>query len=270
MSNLKNNRKSVQKQFGANAEKYVTSPVHAKGASLQRLIEVTEPEADWHMLDVATGGGHTAFAFAPLVAKVIATDITPQMLLSAGKHARKLKLHNINFQPASAGTLPFDDETFDCVTCRIAPHHFPDVPAFVAESWRVLKPGGKLAVVDNIVPGGNLRGKKGRLQREAGEYLNAIEKFRDPSHARCLTQKEWLDLFYDTGFAPIHHETLEKRLNFSSWASRMNVNGDNLIRLKVMFLQAPALSADFLQLAHEGDNFTFRLVELLIAGIKAP
>ncbi len=264
------NQQSVREQFGANAEKYVTSAVHAKGASLQRLIEVTQPQPDWRLLDVATGGGHTAIAFAPFVQEAVATDITREMLESAGNYARQLHLTNISFAPADAGNLPYDDAKFDCVTCRIAPHHFPDVPAFVREAWRVLKPGGVLAVVDNIVPGGNLRGKKGRLQREAGEYINAIEKFRDPSHARCLSQHEWLELFYEAGFAPIRHETLEKRLNFANWASRMNVTGDDYIRLKVMFVQAPALVTDFYQLEHEGENFTFRLVELLIAGTKQP
>ena len=74
---------SVQAQFGPNAAKYATSRVHAKGASLARLVELIEPQAEWTVLDVATAAGHTAFVFAPHVAHVLATDVTPEMLAVA-------------------------------------------------------------------------------------------------------------------------------------------------------------------------------------------
>src|SRR5215831_6610108 len=70
----------VQRQFGANAAKYATSRPHAQGASLSRLVEMVAPKAYWRAIDVATGAGHTAFAFAPHVAHVIASDLTVQML----------------------------------------------------------------------------------------------------------------------------------------------------------------------------------------------
>ncbi|MEO0619799.1 MAG: methyltransferase type 11, partial [Pseudomonadota bacterium] len=65
-------------QFGVNAEKYATSAVHAKGASLAALVTAMAPEPDWRLLDVATAAGHTALAFAPHVAEVVAGDLTPQ------------------------------------------------------------------------------------------------------------------------------------------------------------------------------------------------
>ena len=64
----------VQQQFGAHAAAYATSAVHAKGASLGRLVELVQPKSDWRALDIATGAGHTAAAFAPHVAHVIASD----------------------------------------------------------------------------------------------------------------------------------------------------------------------------------------------------
>ena len=77
----------VQQQFGAHAAAYATSIVHAKGASLGRLVELVKPEPHWQALDVATGAGHTAAAFAPHVARVIASDLTEEMLQEAGKLA---------------------------------------------------------------------------------------------------------------------------------------------------------------------------------------
>ena len=61
--------------------------MHAKGESLARLVALVAPQSSWRLLDVATGAGHTALAFAPHVAKVIASDITDQMLAEARKLA---------------------------------------------------------------------------------------------------------------------------------------------------------------------------------------
>ncbi|MBI3741577.1 MAG: methyltransferase type 11, partial [Chloroflexi bacterium] len=75
----------IRKQFGAHAADYATSATHAQGASLARLIELTDPQNNWTMLDVSTGAGHTAFTFALYVAKIIAVDLTPEMLEQARK-----------------------------------------------------------------------------------------------------------------------------------------------------------------------------------------
>ena len=66
----------VEKQFGGAAADYAASAVHASGPSLGRTLALVSPQPHWHALDVATGAGHTAMAFAPHVASVIASDIT--------------------------------------------------------------------------------------------------------------------------------------------------------------------------------------------------
>jgi ubiquinone/menaquinone biosynthesis C-methylase UbiE len=75
----------VKSQFGVAAADYATAQVFVKGEGLARIVELTQPQPDWHVLDVATGAGHTAAAFAPHVASVIATDITDEMLAEAAK-----------------------------------------------------------------------------------------------------------------------------------------------------------------------------------------
>ena len=77
----------VQQQFGAHAAAYATSTVHAKGASLGRLVELVKPQPQWQALDIATGAGHTAAAFAPHVARVVASDLTEEMLEESAKLA---------------------------------------------------------------------------------------------------------------------------------------------------------------------------------------
>src|SRR5512143_1259706 len=164
--------KLIQQQFGPNADKYVTSTVHAEGASLQRLVELTQPHRDWLVLDVSTGAGHTALAFAPEVARVLATDLTLQMLGTAQRLANERGLANIEFKPADAHSLPFEENTFDLVTSRIALHHYTDPRKAIAEMARVCKPGGMVALVDNIVP----------PDKQIAGYINHFEKMRDPSH----------------------------------------------------------------------------------------
>ncbi|WP_420631604.1 class I SAM-dependent methyltransferase [Candidatus Leptofilum sp.] len=259
-------KQKVRQQFGANAAAYATSNVHAKGYSLKRLVEITHPQPDWYLLDVASAAGHTAFAFAPHVAHVTATDLTPEMLVVAANLAQEKGLANVTFAPADAEALPYDDASFECVTCRIAPHHFPNIQQFINEAARVLKPGGLLAVVDNIVPGTHLRGKKAQLLNDAGNYVNAFEKLRDPSHGRCWSVSEWVYGFGQAGLSVVHQELLSKEMEFGGWAARMQASADGITRLKAMLIQAPTAVADFLTPQISNDRITFRLTELLIVG----
>ena len=103
---------------------------------------------------------------------------------------RERGLDNVTVELADAEDLPFEDNTFDLVTCRIAPHHFSNVMAFLREAARVLRANGTLAVVDNIVPD----------NEAAAAYINATEKRRDPSHARALSLGEWEAAITAAGF----------------------------------------------------------------------
>ncbi|MBW7883759.1 MAG: methyltransferase domain-containing protein [Caldilineaceae bacterium] len=238
----------VQQQFGAHAATYVTSVTHAKGASLARLVELTTPQPDWTVLDVATGAGHTAFAFAPLVRQVWATDVTREMLQVTAEQAAQRGLQNLVVEYAEAERLPYADASFDLVTCRIAPHHFEDIHAFVRSVARVLKPGGLFALVDNIVPDG-----------AAGDYINAFEKFRDPSHGRCLSMEEWRTVIQSHGLITVREEMLQKRVDLAAWAARH----DSLMRryLRALLSEATGPAAVFLAPDFDGEAASFRLWE---------
>jgi ubiquinone/menaquinone biosynthesis C-methylase UbiE len=259
----------VQQQFGANAAAYLTSTVHAKGASLARLVELVKPGRNWVALDVATGAGHTAAAFAPHVAKVIASDLTPEMLEQARKLAAEKGFSNMETAIADAESLPFPDATFDLVTCRIAPHHFPSVAMFLAESDRVLKRGGIFALVDNVSPDPETTPgfSKAELLDAAVAY-NAFEKVRDPSHGRALATAEWLELIEDTGLRLRHREHAPKAMDFASWVKTMNVPAETVPRLRAMLADAsPALKA-FLKPAEADGKLGFTLDELIAIAQK--
>ncbi len=202
-----------RQQFGANAANYATSSVHAKGESLQRLVELVEPQTHWHALDVASAAGHTAFAVAPHVTSVVATDLTPEMVALAAERAGELGHSNVSTQIADAEDLPFDDASFDLVTCRIAPHHFPTPASFVSEAARVLEPGGVFCLVDNIVPD----------DESVAAIYNAWEKRRDPSHVEALSLAKWVSLCDDAGLAVTHTETMGKYMDMAAWLDNMSV-----------------------------------------------
>jgi ubiquinone/menaquinone biosynthesis C-methylase UbiE len=259
----------VEQQFGAHAEAYATSTVHAKGASLARLVELVRPQKDWQALDIATGGGHTAAAFAPHVAQVIASDLTPEMLQVAAKLAAAKGFANMTTQRADAEALPFEDARFDLVTSRIAPHHFPNVPTFVGEAWRVLKSSGTFAVVDNISPDAeSTPGFTSGELRDAALTYNAFEKIRDPSHGRCLGMAEWTEIMTDTGFEVMHKERLPKDMEFQPWAERMGCDSATIDRLRAMLKDAaPALTA-FLKPRLEDGGLWFTLDEAIVIARK--
>ena len=220
----------VQSQFGAAADGYAVSEVHAKGDSLAVLLELVKPQPDWQALDVATGAGHTALLFAPHVAHVIASDLTEQMVAKASELAEARGLTNVETRVADAEALPFDDGTFDLVTCRIAAHHFPNLRQVFDEFARVLKPGGVLGFTDNVtVP-----------NKQAAGYYNAYEKLRDPSHNWVYPLVRLQAMFEDVGFTVEAVRQLSKELEFHQWADRMRVSDADKEKLLEMMRNIPS------------------------------
>lgn len=258
----------AQERFGAFAATYATSQPHAKGDSLARLVALVDAQPRWLAMDIATGAGHVALALAPRVARVVASDLTPQMLAVARSLAGERKLANLVFVDARAEALPFADDTFDLVTCRIAPHHFENVEGFVAEAARVLRRGGVFGLVDNVSPDtGIMAGDPGTLA-EAAEAYNAIERLRDPSHVRCLALAEWRRLIKDRGFAERHVELIEKSMIFGPWADQQGVDAAGKAALKSRLLDGSAALRAFLRPREITGEIEFVLTEALIIAVR--
>lgn len=256
---MSDSKRLSRKRFNQYAAGYVSSQTHAIGTDLERLIAIANPQSDWHVLDIATGGGHTALKFAPLVAHVTVTDIAPNMLEAARQHITGKGIDNVSFKIADAEDLPFEDEGFDLVTCRIAPHHFPSIATFVRESARVLKPGGLLLVQDQVLP----------EDPSTAAYVDGFEKRRDPSHNFALTESQWRQIFEDAGLTVLHTEQLTKRHNLVNWA-KMQGNDETLINeLRRMLHDAPPSAAEWMEIQELGTGeASFVNHHLIIAGCK--
>jgi len=226
-----------QTRFNRFAQRYVTGAALAKGEELTRLVDIVLPQAHWIVLDVACGGGHAALRFAPHVARVIATDIAPKMLQAAQTFILDKGIKNVTFYFADAENLPFKDETFDLVTCRIAPHHFPDCFSFVKQSVRVLRTGGTLLVQDHVLP----------EDEKAGRYLENFEKLRDPSHHQAYSQAQWVNMFQTAGLKVAHTEQIIKKHGFLSWAERQECSPETIEHLVSLVKKAPQTVTEWLQ-----------------------
>lgn len=199
----------VREQFAKNAEKYVSSISHAKGTDLPAIVEWLQPTKEWEVIDIATGGGHVVKTLSPHVKHILATDLTLEMLATAQKHLSS-SCTNVSYILADAESLPFLNNTFDAVTCRIAAHHFPKPQFFVSEVSRILKNRGKFLLIDNISPS----------DKKLDNFINTMEKLRDDSHLRCYSISEWTAWFQKQGLTIIQSKKRRKKLDFPVWVRR--------------------------------------------------
>ncbi len=210
----------VQAQFARTADAYVTSAGHAKGAELAQMVELAESLLGSlegrKALDVATGGGHTALAFARAGAQVTATDLTPEMVWAAQNFVHANGGEDVRFATAPAENLPFSVSSFDLVSCRIAAHHFADPERFVREAVRVLKPGGLLLLVDNVAP----------EQPELAEVMNSVERRRDPSHVWAHSVRQWVVWFAEAGLDSLHLSRWWTHKPYREWMARARTPED--------------------------------------------
>ena len=251
-------KSKVRSQFGASAELYATSDVHAKGESLSILLELIKPKQDWYVLDVATGAGHTAFTFAPYVKRVVAIDLTEEMLVKCNELATRRGITNFETKNADAEDLPFDDSMFDLVTCRLALHHFPNPDRALNEFNRVLKSGGVLGLTDNITVSDEI----------AGKYYNEYEKLRDPSHHWVFHLEELLKMLKKSNFNPIDTHILSKEFEFNEWADRQHVSESDKKQLLVMMRNIPKILNSFVSPRWIKNSLYFSLREVVVVAHK--
>jgi ubiquinone/menaquinone biosynthesis C-methylase UbiE len=243
-------KQRVQDQFAPVASAYVTSATHAHGVDLRRMVELAAPARHERLLDVATGGGHTALVFAPHLRQVIASDLTSEMLKAARQHITSQGATNVGYCQAAAEALPFANASFDLVTCRVAAHHFANVRSFVAEAARILRPGGRLMVSDHI----------GLEDRELDAFMDRFERWRDPSHVRAYSFTEWQAFCAAVGLHVTHTETDPREpYEFDSWTGRMRMTEAERDALGHWLITAPTRFREFFEVVErEGKVVSLR------------
>lgn len=182
------------------AAAYRESETHAAGDDLDLVVAWCEPADGVTVLDVATGGGHVARRLREAGASVVTVNAAPGM------------------EPdviAPADHLPFADASFDAVACRIAAHHFPDVPTALTEMARVARE--RVVICDNVF---------------VGEASEEADRLRDPSHVRNHPVAEWHGFCEDAGLEIVAEELLERETDFAAWLARTETPADDAVRVR--------------------------------------
>lgn len=221
---------SVQQQFGNVAVNYATSTVHASGEDMNRMVQLAELSGTEKVLDAGCGAGHTALAFAPHVAEVIAYDLTLSMLEQVNRLAAERGVSNLTTQHGDVEGLPFEDGTFDRVVSRYSAHHWPHPARALAEFRRVLKPGGQFILSDIVAA----------EDPTLDTFLQTIELLRDPSHVRDHSISQWNMMLREAGFTSEVLYTWQLPLDFDSWVARMATPAASVAMIKTLFDGAPS------------------------------
>lgn len=214
----------VTGQFGPQASAYLTSANHAQGADLEQLAAIARAHPGAQVLDLGCGAGHVSFFTAPHVARVVAYDLSADMLGVVAGEAAKRGLTNVDTQLGAAESLPFSNASFDLVFSRYSAHHWADVGAALREMRRVLKPGGRVVICDVASTG----------QPLFDTYLQAVEVLRDTSHVRDYAASEWMTMAAGAGFsvASLTPRTLE--LDFKTWTTRMRTPAPMQVAIRAL------------------------------------
>jgi SAM-dependent methyltransferase len=194
--------------WSARAEAYRNAPEQREGADLDLIVRWAEGAGT--ALDVATGGGHVARRLREAGLEVVSADPAPGM------------------QPdviCRAEDLPFADDAFDLVVTRIAPHHFEDVAAAVAEMARV---SNDLVLVEDTL--------------YVSETVEEAEKLRDPTHVRSYTEAEWRGMLDAAGLEVEEVEQFEKRHPLEQWLDRSGTPAEDRARVKELL--GPQIEGD--------------------------
>lgn len=203
----------VQEEFDRQAKRWVLRPLSQEDlVMLEQIAQAAQLNCQERVLDVACGVGLASFSLAAHAREVVGVDISGGMLAQARAIRHKRGVRNVRFILGAAEHLPFADESFDAVVCRLAIHHFPQPEIEMREMARVLKPHGRLVIVDAV----------SSEDAAEAELHNAIERLRDPSHARMLARSELLGLIERCGLKVLEAPEWARARDYDEWMDVIN------------------------------------------------
>lgn len=222
-------KEAIQKQFGNVAFNYSTSVVHASGEDLNHMLRIAGVTGNEVILDAGCGAGHTALAFAPYVAEVVAYDLTSAMLSQVERLAQERGIGNIRVWLGDVEKLPFENRKFDLVVSRYSAHHWSHPEVALSEFLRVLKPTGHFILSDIVAPD----------YPAIDTFLQCVELLRDLSHVRDYSIKQWQQMLKHSGFTYDVVYQWELPLDFDLWVERMATPSANIGIIRSLFDNAP-------------------------------
>lgn len=197
----------VRDRFTRTASAFADYVLKERVFEAERLLRLVEPRGTERAIDVACGPATLARIFAPRVRWIAGLDLTPAMLERARREAAERKLANFCAVRGNVLQMPFRDATFNLVVTSYSIHHLPNAVSAISEISRVLKPGGKFALLDMVVS----------EDAEIARACNELEIVRDASHTRALPASEFEKLLAACSLRIVQQEIVEHPRQFDQW-----------------------------------------------------
>lgn len=180
----------------------------------RQIIEDIKPSGKDLVLDIASGTGEPGLSIATMLrgGKVVITDLAEDMLEVARENAFKRGITNIETRACDVCELPFDDNSFDAISCRFGFMFFPDMQMAANEMARVLKPGGRIATSVWNIPEKNFW-----VTASMGTITRIMQLQPPPPGApgmfRCCKPGMMDEIFARAGFKNIVVKEVTSKLN---------------------------------------------------------
>lgn len=144
---IREQQKASWNRFAAGWKKWDPVTMEFLQPMKEAIINYLQPKDGQKILDIAAGTGEPALSIAASIKNgvVTITDISEEMMEIAREKAIAKELTNIETVICDASDLPFENGSFDAVSCRFGFMFFPDIQLAANEIYRVLKPGGRFA-----------------------------------------------------------------------------------------------------------------------------
>lgn len=137
-----------ERRFPISQVHKLEDPERRKWLPADEVLRLLDIQADWTIADIGAGTGYFTLPMARIATKVFAVDVEPGMLARIETKLIETELNNVTCLESEASATGLVGSSCDCIFLANVWHEFDDHPAVLAEAARILKPNGRLAILD--------------------------------------------------------------------------------------------------------------------------
>lgn len=196
----------VRQQFNRQVTHYLAKSAMADRGLLDAIFTAAPAEQGQRVLDVACGAGFLLRTYREAGAEVFGVELSEAMLREASR-ALGPSVAPEHLLSGDAAQLPFEAETFDIVTCKLAFHYFSDPLRAIQEMARVCRASGRVVLIDRVTCD----------DPNLGAAQNRLEKLRTPNKVRVYAEMELIGMLLSGGLTVVGRELLLQPMPFVEW-----------------------------------------------------
>jgi len=230
----KKHKEAIQKQFSKTVEAFSKTAVRDTPEIQAEKVAFARPQPTDLSLDVACGPGELVLGMAPRVRFARGIDLTREMIRQAREFQRERQIANAGFDLGEVEALPYCDAAFDLVSCQCSIHHFEKPRVALQEMRRVMKPEGRMMVIDTLAP---------EIDSKF-ELHNRIERIRDQSHTESLRLTTFLQIFDELGLEIVRQSLKRRERSFNNWMVRAGLEYKHKRYAETRTLMESAIAGD--------------------------